>query len=137
MILDVCDGLAARFEPQLDAEQRVVLDIEPLTWQKDHLYVYPMRVDEEIFETGPTRMQRFILNAVYVTDNEGEEAQLERSPELAAFLDGKRGTYMGVVRAATPAQGLWEYLSATFDDTRPRTLDKRSAAVRISGWRIV
>lgn len=140
LILDVCHALAAQLDP--DAEP-IVLDIEPLTWHAGHLYVYPISVGEPRFETrgGPgdpvTARQDFVLSAVYVTDNDGEEARQERDPALAAFLDMKRGTYMGVIRRAAPTYGLWEYLFAAVDQTRPRMLDKRSAAVRISGWRIV
>lgn len=132
MILDVCSALAALLEPDLD---RVVLDTEPLVWEKERLYVYPLRVNEETFETGPTRLQRFDVNAVYVTDST-DEVRLERDPALAALLDEKRGQYMSVARQNSRST-VWEHLTAMADDASPRGLDKRSAAVRITGWRLV
>lgn len=136
MILDVCTALAALCEPDLPDDQIIVLDLEPLTWEKDHLYVYPQGpTREEQFETGPTRMQRFDLNVVYIKDS-GDEALMERSPELALELDAKRGDYMRVVRE-NEHNTVWDNLTALVDNARPRGLDKRSAAVRVNGWRIV
>lgn len=140
MILDLCSALANLLEPEPEepavrAVTPIVLDTEPLTWEKEHLYVYPLRVAEETFETGPTRLQRFDLSVVYVTDS-GDEARSERDPVLAAALDAKRGAYMAAVRQNYHNQ-VWEHLTALADDARPRGLDKRSAAVRITGWRLV
>lgn len=137
MILDVCSALALLLEPPVVPDiVRVALDLEPLTWEANHLYVYPVRVSEVPFETGHSRRQEFDLNAVYIADNGGEEAQLERSEALAVLLDMKRGQYMQAVRA-NQATGLWSMLRAVSDSASPRTLDNRSAAVRISGWRII
>jgi hypothetical protein len=134
MILDVCGALAPILLSD-DRITRVVLDIEPLTWEPERLYVYPMRVDEVPFETSSGRRQEFDLNAVYVTDNGGEEAQQVRDPALAARLDAIRGQMFAAVRANQTLVG--GMLRALTDDTSPRTLDKRSASVRINGWRIV
>lgn len=136
MILDVCAALAELMEPDLSDDARIVLDVEPLVWEKDHLYVYPLGATrEEQFETGPTRMQRFDLNVVYIRDS-GDEARMERSPDLALELDAKRGDYMRVVRE-NEHNTVWDNLTAFADNARPRGLDKRSAAVRVNGWRIV
>lgn len=141
MILDVCGALAtilipAPVPPDPDPITRVALDIEPMTWNVEHLYVYPTRVIESGFETGASRRQDFDLLAVYVTDNEGEEAHMERSTVLGTRLDDIRGAMLAAVRG-NQATALWSYISALTDSTSPRTLDKRSASVRITGWRIV
>lgn len=134
MILDVARELGELLDDQATL---VVLDDEPLIWEMEHLYVYPPRYEEVIFETGPTRRQNFTLTCVYVTAS-GDEARLERDPELAASLAAKRDQYMRVVREHyhLPATDS-VLLRATVDTTRPRMLDKRSAAVRVDGWRIV
>jgi hypothetical protein len=146
MILDLCLALADLLEPDPEPPNpqtpappnpihKVVLDTEPLIWEKEHLYIYPLRVAEEAFETGPSRLQRFDVNVVYITDS-GDEARLERDPALALALDAKRGSYMSAVRTNYHTT-VWEHLTALADNARPRGLDKRSAAVRVSGWRIV
>lgn len=140
MILDVAGAIAELLEPDplppARGVKKVVLDIEPITWEVETLYVYPTRVEEVPFETGGSRRQEFDLAAVYVTDNLSEDALRQRDPELAQLLDGKRGAYLAVVRAnqTTP---MWGMLRGRSDTTSPRTLDKRSASVRVSGWRII
>jgi hypothetical protein len=134
VIIDLCTALGQLFEPEADVTV-VALDIEPLTWNVEHLYVYPVRVEENVFETGPTRKQDFVVNAVYVTES-SDEARQDRDPALAALLDTKRGNYLRAVRE-NYHNDVWEHLAGVADDTRPRGLDKRSAAVRVSGWRLV
>ena len=142
MILDVCSALLPLLEPVPDppAEdlivERIALDTEPLIWEPNRLYVYPIRVAEIPFETAASRRQEFDLNAVVVVDNEGEEARSERSETLAQWLDNRRGQYLAAVRA-NQAGPPWSMLRGLVDTTSPRMLDKRSAAVRISGWRII
>jgi hypothetical protein len=136
MILDVCSSLAGLMVAAPIEATPVVLDAEPLVWSVDTLYVYPVRVDEVPFETAASRRQEFDLAAVFVRDNNGEEAKLERDPALAIELDNVRGSMMAAVRdnQSTP---LWGVIRALTDNTSPRTLDKRSAMVRVTGWRIV
>lgn len=141
MIIDVCSALLPLLEPvptppTPDPFQRVALDTEPLVWKANHLYIYPVRVAEVPFETDRARRQEFDLNAVLVVDNEGEEARSERLEALAQWLDLRRGQYLAAVR--TNQTGVaWSMLRGLVDTTSPRMLDKRSAAVRISGWRII
>lgn len=141
MILDVCGSLAGLLIPspvlpEPDPLTRVALDVEPLTWEVEHLYVYPQRVEETGFETGSSRRQDFDIMAVYVTDNVGEEAHLERSTILGERLDTIRGRMMDAVRT-NQSTALWSYIRALTDNAAPRTLDKRSASIRVTGWRIV
>jgi hypothetical protein len=138
MALDICRALTTLLEPVTDPDVvvRKALDVEPLTWDVGTLYVYPTRVAEVPFETDHARRQDFELNAVLIVDNEGEEAKLERNEALAELLDDRRGSYLSVLRANQTTE-LWSMLRGVVDTTSPRMLDKRSAAVRISGWRIV
>jgi hypothetical protein len=136
VILDLCSSLATLLEPTMTAAARVVLDKEPTVWEADRLYVYPVRVDEVPFETGPTRRQDFTVNAVFITDDKGEGAALEPTEALATVLDTKRGDYMRIVRQ-NYHNAVWEHLRALSDTPNPLPIDKRSAAVRVSGWRLV
>lgn len=141
MILDVCSSLSTLLipvpvPPDPDTIARIVLDTEPLEWITETLYVYPVAVDEVPFETASGRRQEFDLMAVYVTDNDGEEAQLTRSPALAIRLDDVRGTMLAAIRDNQSGPP-WGFIRGSTNDTSPRTLDKRSASVRITGWRIV
>jgi hypothetical protein len=140
MILDVCSTLAAFLEPDRDppeaAPERVVLDTEPLTWELGKLYVYPVQVDEVPFETATSRRQEFDIIAARIVSNEGEEALLRRSPSLAEALDELRGQYLAAVRTHQN-HPVWGMIRGRSDGSSPRMLDKRSAAIRISGWRII
>jgi hypothetical protein len=139
MILDLCQALAPLLMPEPappDVLTRVVLDGEPLTWRAEHLYVYPTRVEEVPFETDQARRQEFDLAAVYVTYSNGEEPQLERDEALAQTLDDVRGAMLAAVREHQNGAA-WGMLRAFSETTSPRTLDNRSASVRITGWRIV
>jgi len=140
MIIDVCSALGAILEPAPAPPgvqvPTVALDAEPLIWDLGKLYVYPLRVAEEPFETSHARRQEFELAAVRIVSNEGEEAQQHRKPELAAELDAIRGVYMAAVRH-NQSTTTWMMIKAFMDTTSPRMLDKRSAGVRVSGWRII
>lgn len=136
MILDICAALGAILEPEPSGVAVEALDAEPLTWEAGKLYVYPIRVDEEPFETGPSRRQVFDLSCVFVTSNLGEEARQKRSPDLASTLDGKRGAYLEAVRTNQSGPP-WGMLRGRSDTTSPRMLDKRSAAIQVSGWRVI
>jgi hypothetical protein len=140
MILDVAGALAELLEPDpvppAAAPRRVVLDVEPLTWESGSLYVYPEFVDEIPFETGGSRRQEFELRATLIVSNEGEEALQARKVALAAELDEIRGRYLSTVRN-NQTTALWGMIRARVDTTSPRMLDKRSASIRVSGWRII
>lgn len=141
MIRDIQEALAALLEPGVDVI-KVVADRPPSVWDVERLYVYPIRVVESQFETGPTRRQDFTIALVYITDDLGEGAALDLDEDLADTLDAKRGAYMAAIRqnywpgAAVPRHP-WEHLGpVTADTPDPRPIDKRSAAVRVSGWRL-
>jgi hypothetical protein len=134
VIVDVCAALGALLEAA--PIEVVPLDAEPLVWDLGKLYVYPVRVDEVPFETSTARRQEFELNAVRILSNDGEEARQHRSAELAAELDEIRGGYLELVRH-NQAGPPWQMLSGRSDTTSPRMLDKRSAGIRVSGWRII
>jgi hypothetical protein len=111
-----------------------VLDVEPLTWEPEHLYMIVSRWDEEPFESGPSVIQDADIRAVYVTSNEREEARKRRDPELAAFLDGKVESYLATVRRNQLSPHWYSARGARV--TSPRTLDKRGAAVNVRVRRI-
>jgi hypothetical protein len=142
MILDVCSALAELLvpDPEPPAEPeivRVVLDEEPLVWELGKLYVYPVYpVNEVPFETAGSRRQEFTVRAVQVVSNESEEAKQTRSEDLAEDLDEIRGAFLQVVRT-NQSNAVWGFIRGGVDSTRPRMLDKRSAAIRVSGWRII
>lgn len=135
MIRDVQAHLAQLLEPA-PAVAKKLLDKEPRVWDVEHLYVYPVRVDEVPFETASSRRQEFTLVAVYITDDQGEGAALVESEGLAEAMDTKRGTYMAAVRQ-NQATALWNMLRAISDTPNPIPFDKRSAAIRVSGWRVI
>lgn len=135
MIFDVQEHLARLLEPD-ESITKMILDKPPTVFEADHLYVYPARVDEVPFESGPTRKQDFILNIVLVVDDMGEMASMEPDEELAQKLDEKRGDYLRIVRV-NQVTTVWDHLRGLVDSADPLPMDKRSAAVRVSGWRIV
>ncbi len=135
MIGDVCAGVAALLEPDLQADIDEAA-VEPYSWVAGKLYVYPTRQRFTPIESGPTVRQDFDLLAVYVADGEGEEATRERSAELTSELDRKADSYARAVRT-NQWTVLWDNLVAGLDVRPPTTLATRALAVRVSGYRIV
>lgn len=134
MIIDLCLALGAILEPQVPT---VALDEEPMVWDIGKLYVFPVYPLSEVpFETSTARRQEFEVKAVRLFSNESEEAKQQRSEELAAALDELRGVWLAAIRT-NQNNPVWGMISGKVDSTAPRMLDKRSAAVRVSGWRIV
>lgn len=134
MILDIAAEMASLLEP-FDDVTKIVLDREPISWEPETLYVYPLANAYVGIESGPTVRQDFELRAVYVTATDGEEARRERDPELAAYLDDKANGYMEKVRHHQQA-GTWMHVSPIAEDG-PRMVSSRSVAIRLPGYRIV
>lgn len=140
MIYDIQEALARLLEPDASI-RKVLLDREPPTYDIDTLYIFPSEPTREIpFETATetdpvTRRQEFTLECVLVVDDEGDMAVQEVSEDLARRLDDKRGAYMRAVRV-NQVNPTWDHLRA-MTGREPLPLDKRSAAVRVTGWRIV
>lgn len=135
MITDVAAALAELFESGDDVE-RVILDTEPYQWEAERLYAYRVTDEYVGIESGPTAQQNFDIRLVYVTSSDGEEAHLERDPDIATFLDGKRHAYMEALRNRPQSEPYWTYARPIVEDG-PETLENRSVAVRVTGYRIV
>jgi hypothetical protein len=100
LALDVCQEIGALLLQ--DDVTLVVLDEEPLVWEVEHLYVYPLDVNTYSIETrgGPddtgTARQDCSLRAVYVTRSK-DEARQKRDPVLASDLDTIRGQFVAIL----------------------------------------
>lgn len=134
-LIDVAAEVATLVEPAENIT-RVALDVEPLTWLADHLYVITDRNEYIPFESGPAVRQEFDLRIILVVSQEGEEARKERTEELARFLDEKRGSYMDLLRRYAQREPFWDF-GQTASVISPRTLSNRGLAVRFSGYRIL
>ena len=131
-ILPVVGALARLLEP--DDEILEVAGKAPEEWAHGRLYVYPTRIAEVPFETGPGRRQDFALAAVFL-GRSGEAALRQTDEELDALLDELRARYFEAVRHH-PRTELWAHLQAA-EARPPRTVDARGVALDITGWRLV
>lgn len=134
-VLDVVVALRSALEPdaQVDVDET---GTKPIDWEaaEPALYVFPLRLREAAFETGPTARQDFAVAAVIVAPSD-EEARRRIDVDLADWLDEKLGAYLDVVRR-NRSTALWHHLEAA-ERPAPQVLTARARALEISGFRFV
>lgn len=123
-----------------DPEEPVLVAVDetaarPFAWAEQTLYVYEEATVDTPIETGPVVRQDFTLRAVLTGPRLGEEAKQTRLPAVSTFLDTRRDAYLAAVRASQRT-ALWGNLRAA-SAPGPATLQVRSIALRITGYRIV
>jgi hypothetical protein len=112
----------------------------PLTSRSNTLYVYPITglLGEPDVGDPPSLREDFVVEAVYVADNQGEEANRRRSRDVSVELDAKAREYTDLLARNPFRDGThpWEHARVTSVDwDRLRQLDVRGIAVRVTGWR--
>ena len=109
---------------------------KPFSYKPRTLYLYPTRVVETAFESGTARRQDFTLVAEVTAADEGEEPDLERKTTVSEFLDDRREAYFAAIRDNQVSSD-WLYLRAAEEGPGPATLEHRSLALRLTGYRFV
>lgn len=136
---DILDALRPLLEPDPDPDPReVALDetnAKPFTWSPSTLYLWCSGVTETGIESGPVVRQDFTIEVVVTGPEVGEEAHQKRDPAVSTLLDTRREQYLAAVRA-NQRTTLWGHLRAA-SATAPATLQLRSSALRLSGYRVV
>ena len=138
-MIEILDALRALLEPDPTPDPRVVAldeaNAKPLKSLPLTLYLWVTQVSETGIESGPTARQDFVIDLVLTGPDAGEEPALERDPVVSSFLDTRRAGYLAAIRS-NQRTSLWGSLRAA-SATAPATLQQRSTALRLSGYRIV
>lgn len=136
---DVLAAVRALLEPDPDPDPRVVAldetNAKPFTWLPSTLYAWVSQLSEIGIESGPVVRQDFAIDVVLTGPDAGEEPMRERDPDVSDFLDTRRDVYLAAVRT-NQRTTLWGHLRAASANA-PATLQLRSTALRLSGYRIV
>jgi hypothetical protein len=133
-VIDVLDGLRA-----MEGDPTVAIDDSgqrPEFFRPRTLYAWIETQELVGAEAGPGQQERFSVTLVYVAENEGEEAQQQRSSDVTDELSTKRDDYLAWIRAheATP---VWDHVAGDADMDFVRTFEGRAVAVRADGYRFV
>lgn len=134
-LLAIGAHLGEILEPD-DEIEVVILDVQPLTWRADTLYVYPVAESLVPIETGPPSRQDFAFVCVLVVDNEGEEAMSTRDQELAIWLSNRAARYRDTLREMFVSEPFWATIRVAMEIS-PRTLQNRGLAMRVTGYRLL
>lgn len=110
----------------------------PWKWEPNHLYVYPLSVRSEQYGTMPDCYRLdFTLQAVYVIDNDGEEANQERYAHIDDLLDEKAVAYRdNVLHAQSPVLAGTVLTGTTVNYDFFSDFDESGFALVITGYRL-
>ena len=110
---------------------------QPYTFESMTLYGWIESRAHTSIGTGEVR-EDFEIVFVYVTDGDGEEAVLQRDPDVSRKLDAWATAAMDELRQRGDfVMGDDGHLTYRLDADFLRQLETRGAALRISGWRIL
>lgn len=116
--------------------------VEPFSFLKDTLYLWPVADSHELFESAnpPRTEERFEIVALYAADSKDEEAKQRRLRTVSEALDAKGHAWLDLIRrnrsryeAGTPAP--WKNLVARLDPDTIRNFNVRGIALRVAGYR--
>lgn len=133
-MIDVLDALRA-----METDPSVEVDASgqrPEFFRPRAFYAWLDREERRSVEAGPGEREEFTVTLVYVAENQGEEAQLQRQADVTDELSSKRDGYLAWIRdhEATPT---WDHVAGDSDMDFVRTFEGRAVAVRADGYRFV
>lgn len=137
MIGEVVIAIREALEPEPSDVNKYLGRRRPWQWKPNYLYVYPIAASFEQVGTDPSCLRlNFTLQAVYVVNTEGEEAQQERYERIDDVLDAKVTQYINTLSTRTGIPHNINLSGYPLDNNFFSDLDESGVALQISGYRL-
>lgn len=138
MIGTVVSTIREALEPEPTTVNKYRGRRRPWQWKENTLYVYPVgQPTYRQVETDPSCLRLdFSVQAVYVIDTEGEEAQQERYERIDDTIDDKVAQWVGILSARQGIPHEIALVNWSVDTNFFSDLDESGVALLISGYRL-
>lgn len=138
MIGDVVKAVRDALEPEPTTVNKSPGRRRPWQWKENTLYVYPIGTPTYTqVETDPLCLRlNYSLQAVYVLDSEGEEAQQERYERIDDAIEAKLNQYIAILASRSGIPHDVALTDFTVDTDFFSDLDQSGAALVINGYQL-